>query len=72
MMCPQLADGGDGLQMWRVARNILNKQSWIADRVWSFSLEVGCGADNTISIILLQNVMDCLLLGWFLLINNLS
>jgi hypothetical protein len=24
---PQVADGGDGLQIWRVAANILNKQS---------------------------------------------
>jgi hypothetical protein len=23
--------GGDGLQIWRVAVNILNKQSWMAD-----------------------------------------
>jgi hypothetical protein len=26
MSCPQTADGGDGLQIWRVAENILNKQ----------------------------------------------
>jgi hypothetical protein len=29
----QVADGGDGLQIWRVAANILSKQSWTADRV---------------------------------------
>jgi hypothetical protein len=29
---PQVADGGDGLQTWRVAANILNKQSRTADR----------------------------------------
>jgi hypothetical protein len=27
MVHPQVADGGDGLQIWRVAANILNKQS---------------------------------------------
>jgi hypothetical protein len=32
---PQVADGGDGLQKWRVVANILNKQSLIADKGWS-------------------------------------
>jgi hypothetical protein len=32
MACPQVLDGGDGLQIWRVAENILNKQSWRADK----------------------------------------
>jgi hypothetical protein len=31
----QVADGGDGLQIWRVAANILNKQSRTADKGWS-------------------------------------
>jgi hypothetical protein len=26
MACPQVADGGDGVQIWRVAANTLNKQ----------------------------------------------
>jgi hypothetical protein len=46
MAQPQVADGGDGLQIWRVAANILNKQSQTADRGWSFSLGVGRGANN--------------------------
>jgi hypothetical protein len=29
---PRVADGGDGLQIWRVAASILNKQSRTADR----------------------------------------
>jgi hypothetical protein len=29
---PQVADRGDGLQIWRVAANILNKQSQTADK----------------------------------------
>ncbi|KAJ4430951.1 hypothetical protein ANN_19544 [Periplaneta americana] len=32
MARPQVADRGDGLQIWRVAANILNKQSWTADK----------------------------------------
>jgi hypothetical protein len=32
MARPQVANGGDGLQIWRVAANILNKQSRTADR----------------------------------------
>jgi hypothetical protein len=29
---PQFADGGDGLYIWRVTANILNKQSRTADK----------------------------------------
>jgi hypothetical protein len=32
MARPQVADGVDGLQIWRVAANILNKKSRTADR----------------------------------------
>jgi hypothetical protein len=32
MARPQVADGGDGLQIWRVAANILNKQDSAQDR----------------------------------------
>jgi hypothetical protein len=35
MARPQLADRGDGLQVWRVAVNILIKQSRTADEGWS-------------------------------------
>jgi hypothetical protein len=37
MKRPQVADGGDGLQIWRATANtrILNKQSRIADKGWS-------------------------------------
>jgi hypothetical protein len=44
MARPQVADEGDGLQIGRVAANILNKQSRTADKGWSSSLEVGRGA----------------------------
>jgi hypothetical protein len=45
--CPQVADGGNGLQIWRIAANILNKQSRTADKGWSSSLGVGRGANNS-------------------------
>jgi hypothetical protein len=43
MARPQVADGGDALQFWRVAANILNKQSRTADKGWSSSLGLGVG-----------------------------
>jgi hypothetical protein len=43
----QVADGGDGLQIWKVAANILNKQSRTADKGWSSSLGVQRGANNS-------------------------
>jgi hypothetical protein len=46
MVCPQVVDEGNSLNLWRVAVNILNKQSWIADDGWSFSLGVELEADN--------------------------
>jgi hypothetical protein len=47
MARPRVADRGDGLQIWRVATNILNKQSQTADSGWYF----GRGANKP----LLQN-----------------
>jgi hypothetical protein len=32
MRRPQVADGGGALQVWRIAANILNKQSRTADK----------------------------------------
>jgi hypothetical protein len=32
MVCPQVVDGGDSLQIWRVAANIQNKKSWTGDK----------------------------------------
>jgi hypothetical protein len=40
-------DGGDGLQMWRVTANMLNKQSRTADRGWSSGFGVGQGGLTT-------------------------
>jgi hypothetical protein len=47
MSRPQVADGGDTLQVWRVAANMLNKQSRTADKGWSSSWGVGRGANNS-------------------------
>jgi hypothetical protein len=47
MVFPQLAERGDGLQIWRVAANIVSKQSLTAEKGWSSSLGVGHGANNS-------------------------
>jgi hypothetical protein len=47
MARPQVADGGEDLQIWRVAVNILNKQSRTTDKGWPSSLGVGRGANNS-------------------------
>jgi hypothetical protein len=43
----QVAVGGDALQIWRVAANILNKQSRTADKGWPSSLGVGRGVNSS-------------------------
>jgi len=43
MARPQFADGGDGLQMWRVAANTFNNTSWAAYKGWCSSFGVGRG-----------------------------
>jgi len=40
MANPQVADGKDDLQIWRLAVNILNKQFWTANKGWSSNLGV--------------------------------
>jgi hypothetical protein len=47
MARPQVTDGRDGVQTWRVVANILNKQSHTANKKWSSSLGVGGGANNS-------------------------
>jgi hypothetical protein len=47
MAPPQVADEGDGLQIWRAAANVLNKQSRTVDKGWSSSLTIGRGANNS-------------------------
>jgi hypothetical protein len=47
MARPQVADGGDGLLIWSIAANILNKQSRTAEKGWFSRLGVGRGASNS-------------------------
>jgi len=47
MACLQVADNEGILQIWQVAANILNKQSWTDDRRWFSSLGVGWRASNS-------------------------
>jgi hypothetical protein len=42
----QVAGGGDGLQIWRVAASILNKQSRTDGNRWPSRLGVGRGANR--------------------------
>jgi hypothetical protein len=48
MVRPRVADGADGLKIWRVAAKILNKESRTAEKGWSFSLGVERGANNSL------------------------
>jgi hypothetical protein len=64
MARPQIAEGGDCLQIWRVAANILNKQSRTADKGSFSSLGVGLGANNSpYKISLLRKITKDLGLG---------
>jgi len=44
---PYVTNGEDGFQIWKVAVNILNKQSRTADKGWSSILGLGRGANNS-------------------------
>jgi hypothetical protein len=47
MARPQVVVGGDALQVWRAAANILNKKSRTADKGWSLSLVIRHRANNS-------------------------
>jgi len=47
MARPRLADGKDGIQIWRVAADILNKQERTADSGWSSRFGFGPVANNS-------------------------
>jgi hypothetical protein len=70
----QAADAGDGLQIWRVAANILNKQSQTTDEGWPSSLGVWRGVNNSSpqKIILLGNVTKGLQHEQILWMNDAS
>jgi hypothetical protein len=43
MALPQVADGGDGFRIWKVAANILNKQLRTADKECPPAWRLGVG-----------------------------
>jgi hypothetical protein len=47
MARPQVADGGDVLQTWRVTANIFNKQWRTGEKRWSYILGLGGGLTTT-------------------------
>jgi hypothetical protein len=51
MARPQVADGGDGLQVWRVAANILNKQSRKVEKGGPPAWGLGVGLANLLSLL---------------------
>jgi hypothetical protein len=42
----KIAGEGDGLQIWRIAGNTLNMQSWTVDSGWFSSFGAGQEANN--------------------------
>jgi hypothetical protein len=47
MVRPQVADGGDSLQIWMVAANVSNKRSRTAESGWYSNLGVEREANNS-------------------------
>jgi hypothetical protein len=74
MARPQVADGGDALQVWRVAANILNKQSRTADKGGppAWGLGVGPTTPHPKKISLLRKIRRSLGPGRIPWINDLS
>ena len=64
MVRPQVSDGGSPL-IWRVAANILNKQSKTAKMGWSSSLGFGLGANKSSlsNLAMLPNIVQGIGLG---------
>jgi hypothetical protein len=48
---------GDGLQTWRGATNVLNKQSRTADKCWSSRMGVWPGVNNSSKTLILFHVL---------------
>jgi len=73
MSHPQVVGGEYSLQTWRIAENMLNKQSWTASKGWSSRWGVGWGTNNSSpqKTSLLWYVTQGLRL-WHILCNNLG
>jgi hypothetical protein len=64
MSRPRVADRGDGLQIWRVAANMLNKQSRTTDSGWSSCMGFGRGITTpTVKKLLFRNDQQSLRTG---------
>jgi hypothetical protein len=50
MTRPRVADGGDSLHIWRVAVNILNKQSRTVNKGLSSCLRDACGDSQQLTV----------------------
>jgi hypothetical protein len=74
MVHSQVLDGEDGLQIWKEAANLLNKQLQTVDKSWSSSMGLGMGLKTAHckDIILLQNVTKSLRHGRIPRINDLT
>jgi hypothetical protein len=64
MMYPQVVDGGDGLQIWRIEMKILNKQLWADNKGRSSSLGVGQWANT------LHHIRPTCVQTWWALVNT--
>jgi hypothetical protein len=71
MTQPQVADEGDGFQIWRAAVSILNKQLWTVDKEWQ-GLGVSLKTLHHRKISLLQNVTKVLKPGQTIWINDIT
>jgi hypothetical protein len=60
---------GEGLQIWRVTVNILNKQSWTTDKRWSSSIGFGKGVTISHCKMLACYEMLCRALDLWALVN---
>jgi hypothetical protein len=67
---PQVADGRNSLQIWKVSANILNKQLRTADRGRSSSLGMGLFAEHRILSLVSKDL--CCLCHKFLTSSNLK
>jgi hypothetical protein len=54
MARPRVADGEDGLQLWKFAANVLNNQSRTAHKGWPCSLRVRVGLTSAVCGVLVN------------------
>jgi hypothetical protein len=74
MARPQVADGGDGVHIWRVAANILknSRRQPTGGDLAAWGLGGGQTTHHRNNSDLLRNVSDSLRPGWILWQNDLS